>query len=74
MENNSLINATISKHFQISFEDGKKKCILQVFHKSWEFNYFFSYISDRTIYLFCNFQPSVIKKYVLKKHCKTHLI
>ena len=48
----------------------KNKCV-QVFHKSWKFNYFFSYISDRIIGLLCCFQPSVVKKYVLEKHFKT---
>ncbi|KYN11922.1 General transcription factor II-I repeat domain-containing protein 2B [Trachymyrmex cornetzi] len=49
----------------------EKNKYVQVFDKSWEFNYFFSYISDRIICLLCGFQPSVVKKYVLEKHFKT---
>ncbi|KYN18712.1 General transcription factor II-I repeat domain-containing protein 2B [Trachymyrmex cornetzi] len=48
----------------------EKNKYVQVFEKSWEINYFFSCISDRTICLLCGYEPSVVKKFVIERHFK----
>jgi len=47
-----------------------EKKYVQGFDKSWGVNYFFSYISDRTICLLCGFKPLTVKKFVIERHFK----
>ncbi|XP_029160186.1 general transcription factor II-I repeat domain-containing protein 2B-like [Nylanderia fulva] len=44
------------------------KRYVQEFDQSWEVNYFFGYISDRTVCLLCGFEPSVVKKFAIERH------
>lgn len=48
-----------------------KTRFVQIFDKSWEENFFFSYISGRTICLLCGFKSSVVKKFSIERHFKT---